>query len=98
MIFNLYPMKNLTTLSQPRTIFLHDLFIHKKIDICGYIYHLLLKCVWRRKTRMTLPFPSLIMSLILKARVKLPIGLLVLSREDAISAHTINRSKAHVPG
>ena len=63
MIFNLYPVKNLTTLSGPRTIFLHDLFTHKEIDISGHIYQLFVKCVRKRKTKMTLPFPSLIMSL-----------------------------------
>ena len=35
MIFNLYPMKNLTTLSGPRAIFSLDLFTHKEIDICN---------------------------------------------------------------
>ena len=97
MIFNHYPVKNLITLSQPRTIFLYDLFTHKEIDICGHIYHLLIKCVRRRKSRMTLSFPSLIISLISKARVKLPSGLPVMSKEDPISEHTINRSKAHIP-
>ena len=40
MIFNLYPMRNLTNLSAPRSIFLLDLFTHKEIDICSHIYHL----------------------------------------------------------
>ena len=43
MIFNLYPVTNLTTLSASRTIFLYDLFTHKEIDICGQIFHLLKK-------------------------------------------------------
>ena len=43
MIFNLYPVTNLTTLFAPRTIFLYDLFTHKEIDICGHIFHLLKK-------------------------------------------------------
>ena len=34
MIFNLYPVKNVTTLLVPRTIFLFDLATHKEIDIC----------------------------------------------------------------
>ena len=33
MIFNLYPVRNLTNLSAPRAIFLFDLFTHKEIDI-----------------------------------------------------------------
>ena len=45
MIFNLYPVTNLTTLSAPRTIFLYDLFTHKEIDICGHIFHLLKKSI-----------------------------------------------------
>ena len=98
MIFNLYPVKNLTTLSGPRTIFLHDLFTHKEIDIYGHIYHIFVKCVKKRKSRMTLPFLSLVMSLISKARVKIPSGLSVMQREEPISKHTMTRSKAHIPG
>ena len=45
MIFNLYPVKNLTILSQPRTLFLNDLFKKEEIDICAHIYSLLAKCV-----------------------------------------------------
>ena len=75
MIFNLYPVKNLMTLLAPRTIFLYDLFTHKEIDICGHIYHLFVKSIKKRSSRLTLPFPSLVMSLILRARVKIPSGL-----------------------
>ena len=46
---------------------------------------------------MTLPFPSLATSLISKARVKIPSGLPVMQREESISEHTMNRSKAHIP-
>ena len=70
MIFNLYSVKNLTTLSGPRTVFLHDLFTHKEINICGHIYHLFVKCIRKRKSRLTLPFLSLVMSLISRARVE----------------------------
>ena len=63
MIFNLYPVKNLTTLLAPRTVFLHDLFTQKEVDICGHIYHLFVKCIKKWKSRLTLPFPSLVMSL-----------------------------------
>ena len=98
MTFNLYPMKNLMKLSQLRAVFLHDLFTHKEIDICGHIYHLLVKCIRKMKFRMILPCSSLIMSLFSKAMVKLTSGLPVLSKEDLISTHTMTRSKAHIPG
>ena len=90
-------MKNLENLSGPRTIFLFDLFTHKKIDICSHIYHLFVKSIKKRNSRLTPPFPSLVMSLILRARVKIPIGLQVMQREDPISEQTMIRSKAHIP-
>ena len=89
--------ENLTTLSMPRTVFLHDLFAHKEIDICGHIYHLFVKCIKKRNSRLTLPFPSLVMSLISRARVKIPSGLSVMQREEPISEQTIIQSKAHIP-
>lgn len=57
MIFNLFLVRNLTNLSLPQALFLHDLFLKKDIDICAYIYFLLEKCVSKRTSRMTLPFP-----------------------------------------
>ena len=60
MIFNLYLVKNLTTLLAPRAIFLFDLFTHKEIDICSHIYFLFTKCITKRNSRLILPFPSLV--------------------------------------
>ena len=98
MILNLYPMKNLTTLSTPMTIFLYDLFTHKEIGICDHIYHLFVKSIKKRNARLILPFPSLVMSLILRAWVRIPSILQVMQREDPISEQTIIQSKAHIPG
>ena len=74
MIHNLYPVTNLTTLSAPRTIFLYDLFTHKEINICGHIFHLLTKSITKRNSRTIMPFPTLIMGLIEKVKLKLPSG------------------------
>ena len=49
MLFNFYPVQNLTTLSQPQVLFLHGLYKKKNIDIYAYIYHLLAKCVIKKK-------------------------------------------------
>ena len=38
------------------------------------------------------------MSLVLKARVKIPSRLTMMQREDPISEQTIIQSKAHIPG
>ena len=54
MIFNLYPVRNLTNLSALRSIFLSDLFTHKEIDICSHIYHLFTKCITKWNSRLTL--------------------------------------------
>ena len=78
-------MKNLTIMSGPSTIFLHDLFTHKEIDICGHIHHLFVKCIKKIKSRITLPFPNLVMSLISRAKVKIPSGLPIMQREKPIS-------------
>ena len=98
MIHNLYPVTNLTTLSAPRTIFLYDLFTHKEIDICGHIFHLLTKSIEKRNSRAIMPFPSLIMGLIAKTRLKLPSGLTLVQRDYPIGAHTVIRSTAHIKG
>ena len=45
-----------------------------------------------------MPFPSLIMGLIAKARLKLPSGLTVVQRNYPIGAHTVTRSTAHIKG
>ena len=78
MIHNLYPVTNLMTLSTPRTIFVYDLFTYKEIDICGHIFHLLKKSIEKKKnSRKIMSFPSLIMGLIAKTRLKLLSGLTV---------------------
>ena len=98
MIHNLYPITNLTTLSAPRTIFLYDLFTHKEIDICGHIFHLLTKSIEKRNSKTIMPFPSIIIGLIAKTRLKLPSNLTVVQRDYSIGAHTVTQSTAHIKG
>ena len=86
------------TLSTPRTIFLYDLFPHKEIDICGHIFHLLTKSIEKQNSRTIMPFPSLIMGLIAKTRLKLPSGLTVVQRDYPIGAHIVTRSTSHIKG
>ena len=85
MLFSLYLGRNLITLSQPRALFLHDLYKKKDIDICAHIYYLLAKCVNKKKTQMTLLFPGLIMSIMHQESVKIPFSLPIMKREDPIS-------------
>ena len=96
MIHNLYSVTNLTTLSAPRTIFLNDLYTHKEIDICGHIFHLLPKSITKRNLRTIMPFPSLIMGLIAKTRLKVPSGFTIMPRDYPIGANTVTLSEAHI--
>ena len=96
MIHNLYPVTNLMTLFTPRTIFLYDLFTHKEIDICGHIFHLLTKSIKKRNSSTIMPFPTLIMGLIAKSRLKVSSGLTTVQRDYPIGANTVTRSKAHI--
>ena len=98
MLYNLYLVKNLTTLSRPRAIFLLDLFTHKEINIFSHIYYLFTKCITKWNSRLVLPFPSLIMAFIARARVKLSSGLSMMPMDYPISAQTMTRSKAHIIG
>ena len=98
MIHNLYPVTNLTTLSALRTMFLYDLFTHKEIDIYGHILYLLKKSIMKQNLRTIKPFPSLIMGLIVKTRLKLSSGLTVVQRDYPIGAHTVIRSTAYIKG
>ena len=45
-----------------------------------------------------MPFPTLIMGLIAKARLKLLSGLTVVQRDYPIGAHTVTRSTTHIKG
>ena len=98
MIHNLYPITNLTTLLGLRTIFLYDLHTHKEINICGHIFHLLTKSITKRNSRTILPFPTLIMSLIAKTKLKIPSGLTTVARDYPIGSNTVTRSRAHITG
>ena len=96
MIHSLYPVTNLTTLSAGRAKFLYDLFTHQEIDICGHIFHLLKKSIKKQHSRIVMPFPSLIMGLLAKTKIKSPSGLIVVSRDYPIGAHTVTKSIAHI--
>ena len=45
-----------------------------------------------------MPFPSLIMGLIAKERLKILSGLKIIQRDYPIGAHTLTRSTAHIKG
>jgi len=48
--------------------------------------------------RTIMPFPSLIIGLIEKERLKIPSGLTIVQRDFPIGAHTLTRSTTHIKG
>ena len=49
-------------------------------------------------TKTIMPFLTLIIGLIAKARLKLPNGLTMVQRDYPIGAHTVTRSTTHIKG
>ena len=63
----------------------------------AHIY-LLTKSITQRNLRTILPFPSFIMVLIAKTRLKIPSGLTIMQRDYPIGAQMMTQSKAHITG
>ena len=56
------------------------------------------KSIEKQNCRTVMPFPSIIMGLIAKSRLKLPSGLTVVQRDYRIGAHIMTRSTTHIKG
>ena len=54
------------------------------------------KSIEKQNSRTVMPFPSLIMGLITKTRLKFLSGLTVVQRDYPIGAHIVTRSTAHI--
>ena len=59
---------------------------------------MLKKSIMKQNSRTIMPFPSLIMGLIVTTRLKLPSGLTMVQRDYLIGVHTVTRSTAHIKG
>ena len=95
MFHNLYPLSNTGYMNLGRVVFLHDLILDEKIDICAHIFYLLCKTVLRTNSKACIPFCCLI-SRILKLKGVHP------SKNDSpysklslINIRTVNASISH---
>ena len=59
---------------------------------------MLKKSIEKQNSRTVMPFPSLIMGLIAKTKLKFLSGLTVVPRDYPIGAHTVTRNTAHIKG
>ena len=97
MMFNLYPVKKLTTINNARAIFLMELRENTYIDISAHIFGIIVDET-RTNSRAKLIFPSLLMRLFRTKGVEIPQDISLMPTPSTINALTITRIKVRLPG
>ena len=97
MMFNLYPMKKMTTISNARAIFLMELRENTDIDISAHAYSIIANET-RTTSRAKLILPSLLMWLFQAKGVEIPQDISLMPTLPGINALTISRIKVHLSG
>ena len=97
MMFNLYPVKNLTTINNARAIFLMELKEKTFIDISSHIFDTTVDET-RTTSRPKLIFPSLLMRIFRKKGVAIPRDISPMSTPLAINKLTFKRISVRLPG
>ena len=97
MMFNLYLMKKMTTISNARAIFLMKLRENTYIDISAHIYSIIADET-RTTSKAKLILPSLLMRLFQAKGVEIPQDISLMPTPLVINALTIARIKVHLPG
>ena len=90
MMFNLYPVKKLTTINNAKAIFLMELKQKTYIDISAYIFYTIVDET-RTTTRAKLIFPSLLLKLFRLKGVEILQDISLLSTPSTINKLTITR-------
>ena len=97
MMFNLYPVRKLTTINNARAIFLMELKENTYIDISAHIFYTIVDET-RTTSRAKLIFPSLLMRLFGLKGVEIPQDISLIPTPSAINALTITRIRVRLPG
>ena len=97
MMFNLYPVKKMTTISNARAIFLMEFWENTYIDISTYAFSIITDET-RTTSRAKLILPSLLMRLFQAKGVKIPQDISLMPTPPAINALTIALIKVRLPG
>ena len=95
LMFNLYPMKKLTTINNARGIFLMELKENTYIDISAHIFSIIADET-RTTSRAKLIFPSLLMRLFRAKGVKIPQDISLMPTLSAINSLTITRIRVRL--
>ena len=97
LMFNLYPIKKLTTINCARAIFLMNLKEKTFIDINSHIYDTIVDET-RTTSRPKLIFPSLLMRIFKKKGVPIPQDISPMSTPSTINKLTFKRISVQLPG
>ena len=97
MMFNLYPVRKLTTINNARAIFLMELKENTFIDISFHIFDTIVDET-RTTSRAKLIFPSLLMRLFRLKGVAIPQDINLMPTPSAINKLTITRIQVRLPG
>ena len=96
-MFNLYPVRKLTTINNARAIFLMELKEKTFIDISSHIFDTIVDET-RTTTRPKLIFPILFISLFKAKGVEIPQDISLMPKPSAINKLTIIRIQVYLPG
>ncbi|XP_030967101.1 uncharacterized protein LOC115987651 [Quercus lobata] len=96
MIFNLHPVRKLTTINNARAIFLMELKEKTFIDISSHIFDTIVDET-KTTSRPKLIFPSLLMRLFREKGVEIPQDISPMPTPSAINKLTIIRIQVHLP-
>ena len=97
MMFNLYPVRKLTTINNARAIFLMELKENTFIDISFHIFDTIVDET-RKTSRAKLIFPSLLMRLFRLKGVVIPQDISLMPTPSAINKLTITRIQVRLLG
>ena len=97
MMFNLFPVRKLTTINNARAIFLMELKENTYIDISAHIFYTIVDET-RTTSRAKLIFLNLLMRLFRLKGVEIPQDISLMPTPSAINALTIRRIRVHLPG
>ena len=97
MMFNLYPIRKLTTINSARAIFLMDLKEKTFIDISSHIFDTIVDET-RTTSRPKLIFPSLLMRIFRKKGVQIPRDISPMSTPSTINKLTFKRISVRLLG
>ena len=96
-LFNLYPVRKLTTINNARANFLIELYERTYIDIGAHVYTIIAEAT-RTTSRAKLVVPSLIMRIFREKGVETPQDISLMSVPPSINSQTILRSRVCLPG